>query len=117
MKIGSKILLGICAASLCFLVGMFVGKNLRDNYVQLPVNSPEDAITVTETMKDYRLDINSATKTQLMELPGIGEMLAERIIAYRTENGPYATTDELLNVEGIGEKKLSVIEERIKVGG
>jgi competence protein ComEA len=51
-----------------------------------------------------------------MELHGIGELLAERIVAYREENGPFATIDDLMNVEGIGEKKLKAITEWIKVG-
>ena len=45
----------------------------------------------------------------LQSLPGIGEVLAERIVEYRAENGPFASVDELDNVYGIGEGKLASI--------
>ena len=44
-----------------------------------------------------------------MALPGIGEVLAERILSYRTEYGNFATVEGLLNVEGIGEKRIEEI--------
>jgi competence protein ComEA len=49
--------------------------------------------------------INSAGKTELMSLPGVGETIAERIIRYREDHGRFATVRELLKVKGIGEKK------------
>ena len=50
-------------------------------------------------------------------LTGIGEMLAKRIVAYRDANGPFRTLEEVMNVEGIGEKKLDQIASLVKVGG
>ena len=58
-----------------------------------------------------------ADTEQLTALPGIGEVLAQRIIAYREENGSFLSTDELKNVEGIGEKRLEAILDLITVGG
>lgn len=55
------------------------------------------------------IDINSASKEELARLPGIGEATAARILAYREENGSFSTVGELINVRGIGRKKLDRI--------
>jgi len=59
-----------------------------------------------------KVNINTATKEDLDKLPGIGPTLAERIIEFRTKNGPFKSIDDLQNVEGIGEKKLNNIKEK-----
>lgn len=48
------------------------------------------------------LDLNAADQTALETLPGIGEALAQRILAYRETHGPFSSVDELQAVEGIG---------------
>ena len=48
------------------------------------------------------LDLNAATAEQLQELPGVGPVLAERIIAWRTDNGPFAGPEDVMAVRGIG---------------
>ena len=48
------------------------------------------------------VNINTATEEELIAVEGIGPALARRIIAYREENGPFQTIDELDNVKGIG---------------
>lgn len=117
MKKGGSILVFICALSLCLVIGIFIGRNLKDDYSPLPQNSAGNEIFESEETKDYRININSASKVQLMELPGIGETISERIISYRTEHGPFQSTDDLLNVAGIGEKTLMDIEHLIVAGG
>lgn len=59
---------------------------------------------------EFRLDINSATWVEWMQLEGIGEMLARRIVADREQNGRFAGIDDLRRVPGIGPKTLERIE-------
>ncbi|MEA3364762.1 MAG: ComEA family DNA-binding protein [Candidatus Hydrogenedentes bacterium] len=60
------------------------------------------------------LDINSASQTELETLPGIGKVLASRIIEYRQQT-PFRSVDELMNVKGIAEKRLADIRHLITV--
>ena len=52
---------------------------------------------------DGRVNLNAATKEELMTLPGVGESRAAQIIAYRQENGPFAEPEDVMKVSGIGE--------------
>lgn len=62
------------------------------------------------------VDVNSAGVQELNRLPGIGEGLAQRIIAYRDENGPFSCIEDLMDVPGIGEGKFDAIREKIFAG-
>ncbi len=55
------------------------------------------------------ININSASETELEELPGVGPVTAAAIIDYRTQNGPFATVDDLIDVTGIGPSTLEQI--------
>ncbi|MBI3449810.1 MAG: helix-hairpin-helix domain-containing protein [Acidobacteria bacterium] len=57
------------------------------------------------------VDVNSASAPDLEKVPGIGPSLSKRIVEFRDKNGPYATVDDLLKVQGIGEKSLSHLRE------
>lgn len=61
------------------------------------------------------ININLAGTAQLEQLPGIGPALAQRIIDYRTQNGPFAAIEDLMNVSGIGEKRFEQIKSQICV--
>ncbi len=68
-----------------------------------------------ESSEAQRLDLNTATLEELQALPGIGPKLAKQILDYREECGKFFSVDELLEVPGIGEKKLEAIREMVKV--
>ena len=61
------------------------------------------------------VDLNTATAEELDTLPGIGESLAGRIIAYREANGPFRTIEQIMEVSGIGEAKFAELKDRITV--
>jgi comEA protein len=61
-----------------------------------------------------KVNINKATKEQLIELPGIGPALAERIIEHRSAK-PFKSIDELKDVKGIGDAKYDKIKDLITI--
>ena len=65
---------------------------------------------------DGRININIATQSELTDLPGIGSVLASRIIDYRKQNGSFVRVEDIRNVSGIGEKRYEAIQDKITVG-
>ena len=70
--------------------------------------------TVEVTVNDM-INLNTASKEELMLLDGIGEKMAERILAYREKNGPFAKIEDIQNVKGIGEKTYAKIAGELTV--
>lgn len=64
---------------------------------------------------DGLIDLNNADQTELETLPGIGPALAQRIIAWRDENGRFHSVDDLLVVAGIGDKVLAGLKDLVRV--
>ncbi|MDQ1354305.1 MAG: competence protein ComEA [Acidobacteriota bacterium] len=62
-----------------------------------------------------KVNINTAGKEQLMDLPRIGEKIAERIIEYREKNGKFKRPEDIMKVKGIGEKTFKKFEKRIVI--
>lgn len=62
-----------------------------------------------------KINLNMATKEELLTLDGIGESYADRIIAYRETNGPFQSSEEIMQVKGIGEMTYEKIKDRIVV--
>jgi competence protein ComEA len=61
------------------------------------------------------VNLNTATASELATLPGIGERTAARIIEYRQKNGPFKKIEELMNVQGIGEKSFLKLKPQLTV--
>jgi len=62
-----------------------------------------------------QIDINKATAVELTAIPGVGSVIAQRIVEFREKQGPYRRVDDLLKVKGIGEKSLERIRPHVKV--
>ena len=110
-----------------FLLGFLAGRNDRgDVIVSVPPvmrTEPTQSLPSTEATEAateaiaFPIDINSATQEELMALPGIGEVLAKRILSYREQNGSFSHVTELMNVEGIGQTRMEEILDCITTGG
>ncbi len=61
------------------------------------------------------LNVNTATETELTQLPGVGPGLARRIVEYRAANGPFQTIDDLQNVSGIGPSKFAKLAPYVRL--
>lgn len=121
-------LLFIAAAvvSAAFTAGFFVGRARGSKPLKLetalPVKvsaalpeSTPSAENTAQPVSDAGLktNINKASLEELMELPGIGETIAGRIIDYRKSNGGFKMTEDIMDVEGIGEKTFEKIKDLI----
>ena len=98
---------------LMFLLGVHYGRT-NDEVIRIQEN---DHIVSSGAVVNGKMDVNRVTVTQLCYIPGIGEVTAQKIIDYRDANGPYQSLDELLNVDGIGPKKLEELSVYLTVGG
>ena len=107
------LLLGLTALFLCSLLVLFLRdrSEFRTQTVVTAVNVPKEEILPDLTP----LDLNTATAEQLQTLPGIGAELAERILDYREEHGPFESVEQIMEVPGIGEGKFAELEGRIAV--
>lgn len=69
----------------------------------------------SKMVRAHKVNLNTATKTELMTLPGIGEATAERIILFREEQRSFKTISDIRKVKGIGEKKFDKLKPYIEV--
>lgn len=72
-----------------------------------------EALAPKEKRPEEKININTADADVLDALPGIGPVLAQRIVDWRTANGPFAGIEELLEVDGIGQATLDGLRDRI----
>ena len=76
---------------------------------------PEPISLISELHYEDRININTADSETLMTLNGIGEVKAKAIIEFRTKNGRFATTEDIMRVDGIGMTLFEKIKDEITV--
>lgn len=88
---------------------------LAGEEAETPVRMERLPSLSTSTELDHRLDINSAGRRELESLPGIGPVLAGRIVEFRLKNPPFRRVEEILIIRGIGRRKFEALRDRIRV--
>lgn len=113
------ILLSVEVFALALLLGFFLGRNSANSPVQIS-KLPDATSASSETEPEEtigKININTADLEELQKLPSIGPVLAQRIIDYRNEHGPFTSVSELTSVSGIGLDRLDKIMDYATVGG
>jgi competence protein ComEA len=101
------------------LASVNLARKLTDGeqiHVGLPVPAAAEAVGPGPAGVQAKVDLNTATAKQLDDLPGIGEVTAARILDWRTEHGAFTSVEQLREVEGIGDTRLSRLRDQVSVG-
>ncbi|MBP3633121.1 MAG: helix-hairpin-helix domain-containing protein [Oscillospiraceae bacterium] len=122
----SAVIYGVLLALCLLALGYLWGFNQASTDVTVTIMPSENErraavvrsqIPVEQGALTNVIDLNTADQQALETLPGIGPALAERILAYRDEIGAFSAKEQLLNVEGIGQKRFEDIAPWITIGG
>ncbi len=99
--------------------GMKINIPSKNDKIQENIISEENYVTkdnsnLSKNKKDTKVNINTATQTELETLPGIGPSIALKIVNYRKEKGKFIKIEDIKNVSGIGDSKFNKIKDFIK---
>ena len=103
MKIVKTILLLITVALVFLNIGIYIGRSAKDGTVESYVEKRPDHAG--------KININTASSTELSVVPGLSGALARRIVAYREDNDHYKNVFELLNISGISYESLEEMQD------
>ncbi len=103
--------------SICIVLVSLLYRQSNAVYIKNPASIETDIsqITAQTDFTNDKININTASKEELMTLSGIGEVIAQRIIDYREEHGNFKSVEEIKNVNGIGETRFKNIKDYITV--
>lgn len=91
------------------------GEKVDSTYFAARKKEKEESDAPVTATEKQRINLNSATLEDLMTLPKIGEVTANRIIEYRATHGGFISIEELINVKGIGAKTLERIKNEVSI--
>jgi len=122
------VIYAILVLAAVFTLGWFAGNSRTPAQIQVTVAEASQTAapviptgTAAPSMKTEDepviVDLNTADQAALETLPGIGPELAARILAYRESIGAFVAKEQIMDVEGIGEKRYADMEQLITVGG
>jgi len=86
------------------------GSQIVIGTISSPAGDVNDASGGTSGGADAKVNINTASETELETLPGVGPVTAQKILTYRSQNGRFSTVDQLQEVDGIGPKTMAQLE-------
>lgn len=113
----SHLILGVVLAVGTVLIGMTAAASPDFRFPQLvPTPVPFEAAEASSAVEYRKINVNTATVTELESLPGIGPVMAQSIVDYRTENGSFRNRKDLMKVRGIGEKTYEKLKDQITLG-
>jgi competence ComEA-like helix-hairpin-helix protein len=96
----------ICLIMIFFIMGAAVQLLLRRDIAP---------VRWAKSVRNFKININTARVDQLQMLPGIGAKLAQRIVDYRCENGPFKALENLQDVDNLTKKRFGRIKELIEL--
>ena len=114
----AAVLLAFCAAAVLLLPRGESGsvRSVSEERLMTGGDSTTDPLEYAELLPDIKININTAGTHALKLLPGIDDRLAEKIIAFREENGDFEAIEDIMKVSGIGEGTFELVKDHISTG-
>lgn len=115
LQMTSLVFIAAVVISLLFFYDNFNGYKIEFADNNISSVTTDEFYQEENSINNELTNINTATKEELMEVEGIGEVLAERILEYILNNGNIASFEQLQNVEGVGDTLIERISEQFYV--
>ena len=101
--------------ALLFLSAIFIASDIGCARFSRGDSEPKSLSEAKGQDANWKININTASASELEKLPGIGEVIAKRIVSHRQQHGPFRRAEHLMMVQGISEKKFRDIQSLVTV--